>query len=264
MYCLKKEGIVDIIDYPLKNGIKLQPIYTGICRTDIKVLNNEIKTDDIILGHETSAIVLENSTNFKKGEIVAVIPLIKDKFLGLDIDGTICENIYIHPKNIILTNFEPKISAFLEPIAASMSVLNTGINKNKKGAILGINRISELTLIILRSYNFDIENFDNNKNYDYIIETEIPNFNILKNMNNKGLLIIKSRNFNNFSFVPNDLVMKEIKIISAKYYDFKKSLKWLIENYKLIEHLFGKEYKIDDYKKAFDINNNDYKNFIIH
>lgn len=60
MNCLKKEGIVEIKEYPT-TGILLKPLYTGICRTDIKVLTNEIKTNDIILGHETSAMIMENS-----------------------------------------------------------------------------------------------------------------------------------------------------------------------------------------------------------
>lgn len=57
--------------------------------------------------------------------------------------------------------------------------------------------------------------------------------------------------------------MNEISILSAKYYDFNKSMIWLGKNYKLIEHLLGHEYSINDYKKAF-IDNGRTKNFINH
>jgi threonine dehydrogenase-like Zn-dependent dehydrogenase len=269
MYCLTNYGIKEkeIKDLYKKNqGIKVKPIITGICKTDIMVFNKELsKEKEIILGHETCARILEDDEFFKKNDIVSIIPFYENDFFGLDINGTLAEYIYVKKENLIkANNLEPKIAAFLEPIAASMSILNLDDLKNKSISIYGNNRISELTFRILKSFDYNVEYLNTNKKYDIIIETmDLSEINIFNYLNKNGTLFLKSRNIFNMKINPNNLINNEFNIKTSKYYDFTKSLIWLEKNSELILDLLGEEYAFCEYKKAF-VENNKNKNFIIY
>lgn len=261
----EKNGVFlrNIPQEPLENGfVKIKVCYIGLCRTDLFVASGKIPRDfDLILGHEFSGIIVESKSNrLKINDKVSINPFFKDKgFLGLDFNGCIQEYISIPANQILVNNLPLKVSAYLEPVAASMAVLKICKNKTIKGAIWGKNRIAELTYIILKKEGFNIDIIDENSNliensYSYIIETMFDE-NILKNiiklLKPKGTLIIKSRKTQPTSLIPSDLVAKELNLRCVNYYSFKKSLHWIEKNYHLIEHLLGQSYFIDDWEKAF-------------
>lgn len=247
-----------------ENWVLLKVNTIGLCRTDLLVASGVISVnqESIILGHEFSATVENDPLNiFTKGQIVGVNPLWNNKFMGLDFDGAICEFIYVpHDKVIPTTLTDFKVIAYLEPVAASMAVLKV-INKetDKKVAIVGNNRISQLTKLILDTELIDCEilnekELNQENEYDVIIETVLSNdiFSaIIKALKPEKTLIIKSRKREPVNFQAVDLIAKEINIRSVNYYDFNKAMRWLENNYFLIQSLLGEAFPLTLWENAF-------------
>lgn len=244
--------------------VKIKVESIGLCRTDLFVAKDLIKTqDNLVLGHEFSGVVVESkSTKFKKGDKVAVNPLFEDKFMGLDFDGCIQEYVVVPSSQVIKSKKLPyKIAAYLEPVAASMAVLKAINSKNKKIAVWGNNRIAELTYIILKTNGFNVERINEltqENYYDFIVETMFEEESLqkmIKMLKVEGTLIVKSRKKQLTGLISSDLVKKEITLKAVNYYSFEKSMKWLEKNHKEIEHLLGESYSIDNWEKAFDVAN---------
>jgi threonine dehydrogenase-like Zn-dependent dehydrogenase len=237
----------------------------GLCRTDLLVASGKIpvKKDSIILGHEFSATVEHDPTGvLAKGQIVGVNPLWETQFMGLDLDGAICEYVYVPHEKIIPTNLTDfSVIAYLEPVAASMAVLKAiDIEEDKKVAIVGNNRIAYLTKLILDSYSIDCDllaedEVTQENEYDVIIETMITSdlfSRIVKALKPGKTLVIKSRKKEPVNFLASDLVAKEINIRSVNYYDFNKAMRWLEKNHDIITPLLGEIFPLASWNDAFE------------
>lgn len=249
----------------LKKGfVRINVKEVGLCRTDLFVADGTIKVDqNIILGHEFSGIIVETkSTLFKVNERVSVNPLFDIRFMGLDFDGCLRDFIDVPEEQVIRAfDLDFKVAAYLEPVAASMAVLKVCHDKKAKGAVFGYNRIAELTYIILKEEGYNIEWIDEknitaqNNEYDYVIETlfnEVYLSKIIKLLKKEGTLVVKSRKKQLTGLVASDLVAKELTLRCVNYYDFNKTMEWLISHQNTISHLLGDSYPLDDWRNAFD------------
>lgn len=249
----------------LKKGfVRINVKEVGLCRTDLFVADGTIKVDqDIILGHEFSGIIVETkSTLFKVNERVSVNPLFDIRFMGLDFDGCLRDFIDVPEEQVIRAFYlDFKVAAYLEPVAASMAVLKVCHDKKAKGAVFGYNRIAELTYIILKEEGYNIEWIDEknitaqDNEYDYVIETlfnEVYLSKIIKLLKKEGTLVVKSRKKQLTGLVASDLVAKELTLRCVNYYDFNKTMEWLISHQNTISHLLGDSYPLDDWRNAFD------------
>lgn len=249
----------------LKKGfVRINVKEVGLCRTDLFVADGTIKVDqDIILGHEFSGIIVETkSTLFKVNERVSVNPLFDIRFMGLDFDGCLRDFIDVPEEQVIRAfDLDFKVAAYLEPVAASMAVLKVCHDKKAKGAVFGYNRIAELTYIILKEEGYNIEWIDEknitaqDNEYDYVIETlfnEVYLSKIIKLLKKEGTLVVKSRKKQLTGLVASDLIAKELTLRCVNYYDFNKTMEWLISHQNTISHLLGDSYPLDDWRNAFD------------
>lgn len=249
----------------LKKGfVRINVKEVGLCRTDLFVADGTIKVEqDIILGHEFSGIIVETkSTLFKVNERVSVNPLFDIRFMGLDFDGCLRDFIDVPEEQVIRAfDLDFKVAAYLEPVAASMAVLKVCHDKKAKGAVFGYNRIAELTYIILKEEGYNIEWIDEknitaqDNEYDYVIETlfnEVYLSKIIKLLKKEGTLVVKSRKKQLTGLVASDLVAKELTLRCVNYYDFNKTMEWLISHQNTISHLLGDSYPLDDWRNAFD------------
>ena len=262
----------------LKKGfVRINVKEVGLCRTDLFVADGTIKVDqDIILGHEFSGIIVETkSTLFKVNERVSVNPLFDVRFMGLDFDGCLRDFIDVPEEQVIRAfDLDFKVAAYLEPVAASMAVLKVCHDKKAKGAVFGYNRIAELTYIILKEEGYNIEWIDEknitaqDNEYDYVIETllnEVYLSKIIKLLKKEGTLVVKSRKKQLTGLVASDLVAKELTLRCVNYYDFNKTMEWLISHQNTISHLLGDSYPLDDWRNAFDeANKGESKKIFIH
>lgn len=270
---IKNTQHVQLIETELKSSdcetdVLVKVSHIGLCRTDLQVANGtiHIDRDEIVLGHEFSAqIYFDPLSEFKKESWVGFNPLIEQKFMGLDFNGAICQYLWVKRENLVTTvSNNPKVIAYLEPVAASMAVMKVidAQNINQKIAIVGDNRIASLTAIIVESFGLKcdmisektIQNTDSNT-YDIVIETVFEEKVIahtIRILKPNGKLIIKSRKKQSVGIISSDLVAKEICAQAVNYYSFSQAMQWLEKNYLLIEHLLGEDFYIDDWEIAFE------------
>ena len=185
---LSKNGDIkycEVTDIKLKKGFaKIKVVSTGLCGSDIqKILSNHQSRKSLktkILGHEFSGVIEEIHPNrlFRKGDRVAVIPLIFDKTLsiinskslGKDFPGGFAEFCLAPIKN--LRKIPKRISFDLASLADVVAVSLHGYHFcgspiNKKILIIGDGAVALSTAIVLMSKKNEVFLLGkNNKNID--------------------------------------------------------------------------------------------------
>lgn len=279
---IKENGITELknINYPVidKNKyVLVKIILSGICRTDRLVAENAILTPHtIILGHESVGEVIQSSGHgISTGELVCISPIqsCKDtpcgnvshytcqnsRFMGLNYNGSFTEYIVVPESSVyrIPKNINHKKAIFFEPVAAALSILNTGIRPRDNVLILGHSRIAILAHRILKYLGYNncfLETNQLTSEYDFIVETDISNENIFKALlllKQHGTLIIKSKFPQELALPLQELQKKEITIKFANYGSFDQALKLIIDDNFFIEDLYGEIFDLADFNKAF-------------
>lgn len=262
---VKTVSTVEYKDVPLnqQHDVLLKVSTVGLCRTDLLVAQGKIGSlNNIILGHEFSAQVLEDKTNhFKPGQWVGVNPLYGKEFMGLDFDGALCEYISVpFDKVIPTTSTDARLIAYLEPLAASMAVLKAlPENKALRLAVVGKNRIAHLTLLVMQSMGYTVDSLDEKEDfsketYDLIVETVFTQETIYKMcqaLKENGSLIVKSRRQFPEGVTAALMVAKELSFRAVNYYDFHQAMRWLETNENLVTPLLGDVYHVSSWQEAF-------------
>ena len=264
--------------------------YAGICKTDLKVANGELqsKSNGVILGHEFSGTIIccgrDINPVINIGRRVSANPMlddISDKMFGKDIDGCFAEYISVPFSNIVQMDYcdDMKFSAYMEPIAAALgavTAINYPLNNPKINGIIAGDPNDRIANLISMCYKFlnnpplsdkqhlqiikpeellikkDLGEFNG---YDYIIEC-CPTVagSLLKCLNRKGTLILKSRGYCELSnVVVNDIVMRELTIIGAKYFDnFNFVQDFMSRHAEGLKCMIAdKDFKLEEFEEAF-------------
>lgn len=244
--------------------VLIQVKFAGICRTDEYVAQNKISTKTpLILGHEFSGTISKIGSNVRSLEIgdpVTSKPFTEtNDFLGKDIDGAFAQYIKI-PENIVYkipNGVDLKTAILTEPVAAMLAVLKAPISKEQKGVLCGDNRISRLTLSILKNYGFsnisilskeELTKVPSNS-FDFSIETTNKDNifqEIVRTLKREGTLVLKSRYFEPIAFPVGMIVQKEIKCFGVHYGSFSEALNLLAENKLNVDDIFGDVYPLEE------------------
>ncbi len=256
----------------------------GICRTDIYVAQGLIKSKNpLVLGHEFSGFVEETGdqvAHVKTGQRVAVMPILPvsndhaDKpdysnstMIGIDHDGAFGEYVIVPASAVYavpdVVSF--KAAAYMEPIAASLAVMNADLQPQQKGLIYGENRISRLTQRIMNAKGLsDVELYDHRQSaakpmddnsYDYIIETLATTEtmeHIVRAVKPGGKIVLKSRQHQPVAFDISTLVKKGITLQAVNYGDFSESIAMVSDCLLDVEDLFGDIYELEQFEEAFE------------
>ena len=270
--------------------VVIKVAYAGLCRTDIYAADGLIETNGPrILGHEFSGIISEVGKSVKTltpGDRVTVMPVMPCRacslcqsghedlcqdtiMLGLGRDGAFAEYISV-PQSFVYKlpdNVSFKQGAYSEPLAASLSVLKSGIMPEQKGLILGNNRFGQLIARILNVHGFkdvtihdvDYPVLPSANTYDFVIETvasEPVMMQAFKAAKPKGTIVLKSRKHEavgiNFSLA----VQKELTLKAVNYACFDETLALLAREDFNVDDLFGQSYPLDEFQSVFELAKN--------
>ncbi|MFN4151421.1 MAG: alcohol dehydrogenase catalytic domain-containing protein [Candidatus Sericytochromatia bacterium] len=265
----------------------------GICKTDLLLSNGLISCKDgQVLGHEFSGIIFDKGdkvSNINIGDKVSINPLIdclecenclekksciSPLIKGIHSDGALTNLVLIPSKNIYKVSDEIsfEIAAYLEPVAAAMSILNMTFPKDSRVLVFGSGRITKLSNFILEKFGYtnvfstnDIN--DINEKFDVIIENGIDSslFNkLLEKLKFRGLFILKSRHLSNINFIGSEIVKNEITIRGVNYSNFDDAFNFLINNKEYFKNFIGNSFLFENYKNAFEFaqKEENYKHFI--
>ncbi|MDO8571743.1 MAG: alcohol dehydrogenase catalytic domain-containing protein [bacterium] len=249
---------------PGPSDILVKVAVVGYCRTDGYVAQNKIQSKKLplVLGHEfygTIEACGKKVKNFKKGDRVAIMPIMKDShghysgpMLGVEHDGAFAEYV-ITPAasvHIIPATMTFREAAYLEPVTASLAVLKAPIKKDQRGLILGKNRIAVLTQRILTIHGFQKAKLFTQtelgsiraNSYDYAIETLITTdtlTELIRVVRPGGLIILKSRQYTPIELSVASVVRKDIRLFGTYYGDFEKSIRLIAHKKLKVSDIFG-------------------------
>lgn len=256
----------------------------GLCRTDVFAAEGKIKcADGLVLGHEFAGIVTEAgsaATGFKPGDKVTVMPVMPcgscalctsnehDKcqnttMLGVDHDGAFAEYISVPASAVykLPAGLSFKHGAYSEPVAASLSVIKSGIQPHQKGLIYGDNRFGQLIARILKAYHFDnVTIYDpasgplEESAYDFAIETLATTQtmdDIFRALKPGGRVVLKSRKHEHIGINFNTAIKKQITLSAVNYGDFKDAIQIMADGLLQVDDLLGDVYALEDFEQVF-------------
>jgi L-iditol 2-dehydrogenase len=249
----------------------------GLCRTDIYAAEGRIPCmDNVILGHEFAGTVVETSTpHLSEGDRVTVMPVMscgrceqclsgaaskcqRTTMLGIDRDGAFAEYVCVSASSVhkLPESVCFKKGAFAEPVAAALSVLNSGVRPHEKGLIHGDNRFGHLAFRILNAYGFkDLtlqavgQTLDESK-FDFCVETE-ANSEVMRDLFHAvkpgGRVVLKTRKVEPIGINFFQAVRKELTLSAVNYGAFEEGLKLMADGRLHVDDLLGDVYAFEDF-----------------
>ena len=155
--------------------------------------------------------------------------------LGKDVDGAFADFIEVPPEAVYLIPDSLSLleAAYTEPVAASMSVLEVGLDPSMKGVVIGQGRIAKLTLEVLQIHGYTQTTLlgepINGVQFDFAIETRID-FDIeavLRMLYPEGICVLKCRRPTKAHFPAELLVKNSLHIRGANTIAFEKAIAFL-------------------------------------
>ena len=250
------------------------------------------KKDKIILGHEFSGQVVEvgpecndQITASKVGDFVVANPMLRsmtDEMLGKDIDGCFAEYVAVPANNLFLVAMPlirrcpelKKLAAYCEPVAAAKGVIskipcylaNTVIAGDPTDRIAKLLKFcievnsrsavykSKIEIIEPERLALEID-IGKRKMPKCIIEC-CPSMveKLIRCVAPGGTIILKSRGYVGFGNVLiNDIVMREISLVGAKYDNFYNAIDFISDNSDgLLPMIDERDFKLEEFEEAFE------------
>ena len=229
----------------------------GLCRTDLLVADGVLGAgldgaDAVrVLGHEVAGTVVARGPEVavELGVLVSVDPRVAcggcsgcagghpclaPRLLGVDLDGGFADYLRV-PAGCLVpipnTSVDLRAAAYVEPIAASLAVLDTGIRPDQRGLVLGDGRIATLTLELLRHHGYarvealapESASARPADAFDFVIETRNDPASLaaaVRLLRPRGRLVLKSRSATPLVLDPLALIRKRLELVAADYGSF--------------------------------------------
>jgi len=153
---------------------KIKVAYAGICGGDLNVLGgtHPRAKAPLIMGHEFSGVLAEDSANFKAGTPVCVFPLISCgtctpcttgdahvcntlRLYGIDKDGGMAEYAIVPEDTLVALDpdMDLKLGALIEPIAVAVhNIRDTGFRPGDNALVIGSGPIGLCIALCLRHF----------------------------------------------------------------------------------------------------------------
>lgn len=264
-----------------------------IARGELKSLNgrvilgHEFSGEVVSLGFGCDKLNAAGDMKVRVGDLVVANPMLddeSDKMIGKDVNGCFAEYVVVPMENILdvshyiydADDSVVKALAYAEPVAAALgplqvlqravSYLPEAIGAHR--VVIAGNpddRIAKLLAkcledlghkpLIVPPEKMMIDYDLSGKKYKSIVEC-CPEFagKLLKCLENKGTLVLKSRGYVGFDNVlVNDIVMRELCIVGAKYSSFYNACTYILQNREdlLRDLIEDRDYKLEEFEEAF-------------
>ena len=264
--------------------VRVRVELAGICRTDVIASRCGLGCrPGRVLGHEFAGTVIEIGaavTHLASGQAVTATPYFTcgrcrdcqltegrlcqaSSFLGVDRDGAFAEQVVI-PGGAVRP-LPPAMSwrhgAYVEPVAASLAVMNAQLPPDRHGLIYGHGRIAELTQRVLAVHGFTqvdrcaaLADLPSGRRYAYVIETTAAADGIadlLYAVEPGGRVVLKSRPAAPVSFDLALAVQREITFHAVHYGDFDEAIRLLATGALDVDDLLGETYPLAAFEAAF-------------
>lgn len=279
-----KPKLVDIpVPEPKEDEVLIKVEYAGICKTDLKVASGSLVCRDggVVLGHEFSGTIVKCGADIPKEWLrkkVVANPMLddhSDAMLGKDANGCFAEyvavdfnNIYEIPQQLCRNM---KLAAYCEPMAAACGAIEAIPDYCGEVVIAGDpnDRIAKL---VKKCYELNQDDEISISSPEKLVldstinpECEKPGCiieccpemagHLLKCLSIGGTLVLKSRGYVKLEgVIVNDVVMRELSIVGAKYSSFNSTLDniayWKDD---LKPMILEKTFNLRDFKEAFRI-----------
>lgn len=250
------------------------------------------KKDRIILGHEFSGAIVEvgpecngEKTASKVGDFVVANPMLSDatdEMLGKDADGCFAEYVAVPASNLFLCSTSSismnpefkKLIAYCEPVAAASGVAPKIPCYLEDAVIAGdpSDRIAKLLKFCINSCGKTVGNptrLEIVEPEKLILEIELgkrsmpkciieccPSMlgQLVKCVAPGGTIILKSRGYVGLGNVlVNDIVMREISLVGAKYDSFYNAIDFINDNSDaLMPMIDERDFKLEEFEEAFE------------
>lgn len=265
------------------DDVLIRVALAGICRTDLYVAEGRLHCHDpVILGHEFAGVVRTVGSavrNLQLGDLVTVKPWVRcgrcrecaaggeclhPGMLGVDRDGAFADYVCVPADTVYpLPAVSPRVGAYVEPVAASLAVLNAPIDRSARGLIHGGNRIAQLTAKIMALHGFtDVTLFDpdtvqydlDEGAYDFAVETVATTealAELVRAVRPGGTIVLKSRPFASPAIDVRAAVLKELTFRAVNYGPFPEAIELLASGRLVVEDLLGPTYPLEQFEQAF-------------
>ncbi|HET7462076.1 MAG TPA: alcohol dehydrogenase catalytic domain-containing protein [Longimicrobium sp.] len=271
---------------PGQGEVIVEVALAGLCRTDVYVARGQIPSaDPLVLGHEFAGVVHgvgPGVDGFREGDRVGVMPIIpcgacewcrggralwcqRTQMLGVHRDGAFARRVAVPARCVypIPDRMDWRLAAYLEPVAASMAVLDAPIHPGQRGLIFGDNRISLLTGRVLAAAGFgvvpicDVEHGGELEGdaYDFVIETFATDetmAHIVRALRPGGTLVLKSRAWKKVGFDLWAVLRKELTLKATQYRDLAEAIELAASGRLEVEDLLGDSHPLASFEAVFD------------
>ena len=264
--------------------VRVRVELAGICRTDVIASRCGLGCQPgRVLGHEVAGTVIETGpavSRLHAGQAVTVMPYFTcgrchdcqrtagrlceaPTFLGVDVDGAFAEEVVVPGRAVhpLPPGTPWRHGAYVEPVAASLAVLNVDLPTEGHGLIYGHGRIAALTQRILAVHGFtqvdrcgSLADLPAGRRYAYVIETSAAKDGIadlLHAVEPGGRVVLKSRPAGPVSFDLALAVRREITLHAVHYGGFDEAIRLLTSGALEIDDLLGETYPISAFESAF-------------
>lgn len=268
------------------HDLLVQVLTAGVCKTDLWIARGKKSApEELILGHEFCAEVVEigeKVSSLKIGDRVTCKPEIpchscpscqagnetlchNPALLGVSRSGAFAEYLVV-PEEVVYpipAELSAAAGAYVEPVAATLAVLETGISPEQQGLIAGGNRIAVLCYRIMQQHGF--ENLQlaelngsnlqfEDSSFDYVIETALTSelmTDIIRLVRPGGTIILKSRHDLPVAVSVRELTQKELLLRAVNYGSFTDAIELISQSKIELQDLIGPSYSLEEFETVF-------------
>ena len=243
---------------PGPGEVRIRAAFAGVCRTDLRAADGALAVaDGRVLGHEVGGVIDALGAGvrgLRVGQPTSVDPRLpcgsclscrsgsmcqEPALLGVDRDGAFASHLVVPAGAAapVPPGLDLRLAAYVEPVAATLAIVEVGLPRRGVGVVVGRGRIAALALRVLRAHGFTaVRRVDPEAlgeapaGLDFVVEAE-PDDAVLERalgrLRPRGTLVVKSRGRGPWPLDLGEVVARELRVVGASYGSFTGAVELL-------------------------------------